>query len=343
MLAVFTFRRLIIMNETLISVIVPVYNVEAYLDKCMESIVNQTYKNIEIVLVDDGSPDNCPSMCDKWAEKDSRIKVIHKQNGGLSDARNAGISYSHGDYITFVDSDDYLAEDCIAVLYDVLRSNNAEMSVASFEYVYHDAVKKRNFTANTEIYTPQQYMLSYYANVANDAMFEKAVSFVISCCKLYKKSLFNEIKFPVGRYHEDEFTTYKLCFCCERIAYIDKSLYFYVQQEGSITNTFSEKRIEDALDAFEERLDFFSKGKDCEELYAVAALDLVRVYKDDYIAAAQQGNKQFIKKTRCNFKRHYARIKKEGIIKQCPLNLRFICTLLYFCPALYNGMRRLLR
>lgn len=331
------------MNEPLISVIVPVYKVETYLDKCIESIVNQSYRNLEIILIDDGSPDNCPSICERWEEKDSRIKVIHKQNGGLSDARNAGIVHAEGEYITFVDSDDFIEKNCIATLYDVLCRNDVEMSVASFEYVYQNMTEKRKFTGEIEIYTPQQYMISYYKNVINEEMFEKAVSFVIACGKLYKKSLFDEIKFPIGRYHEDEFTTYKLCFCCERIAYIDKSLYFYVQHEGSITKSFSEKRTEDASTAFEERLDFLSNRKNCEDLYTIASIDLVRVYKDNYIEAKKRGNKQFVKKTLYNFKRHYARIKKEGIIKQCPWSLRLTCTLLYFCPALYNGMRRLLR
>lgn len=327
----------------LISVIIPIYNVEAYLNKCIESIVNQTYQNLEIILVDDGSPDNCPTMCDEWSEKDSRIKVIHKQNGGLSDARNIGAEYSKGEYLTFVDSDDYLAENCIELLWDVFYRNDVQMSVGSFEKVYNDIVEKRSFTGETEIYTPQQYMLSFYENVVDEVLFDKAVSFVIACCKLYKRSLFDEIKFPVGRYHEDEFTTYKLCFCCERIAYVDSPLYFYVQREGSITHAFAEKRMEDASAAFEERLDFFSKRNDCVQLYAAAALDLARVYKNNYISTERSDNKQLTEKTLYNFKRHYNRIRKAGLTKKLSLKLRLTYAFLFRCPKLFTAARNLLR
>ena len=117
----------------LISVIVPVYKAEKYLDKCVQSIVNQTYKNLEIILVDDGSPDNCPEMCDEWAKKDSRIKVIHKENGGVSSARNAGLDNSFGDYIGFVDSDDFIENDFYECLYDNLVENGADISFCTFK------------------------------------------------------------------------------------------------------------------------------------------------------------------------------------------------------------------
>lgn len=118
------------MNRSeLISIIVPVYKVEKYLDKCVESIVEQTYKNLEIILVDDGSPDNCPAMCDEWAKKDSRIKVIHKKNGGLSSARNAGLDGCTGDYIYFLDSDDYIADNCIEMLFNAIVSDGSDMCI----------------------------------------------------------------------------------------------------------------------------------------------------------------------------------------------------------------------
>ena len=122
----------------LISVIVPVYNVEAYLDKCISSIVNQTYRNLEIILVDDGSPDNCPAMCDAWAKKDSRIRVIHKLNGGLSDARNAGMTVTTGELMAFVDSDDWIDVHYIEYLYNALRQSNADISACDLREVYDD-------------------------------------------------------------------------------------------------------------------------------------------------------------------------------------------------------------
>lgn len=122
------------MNE-LISVIVPVYNVEKYSERCIESIINQTYKNLEIILVDDGSPDTCPMICDEYAKKDDRIVVIHKENGGLSDARNAGIEIAKGEYFAFIDSDDYISEEFLSKLYMSLKSNSAFMSICNFDYV----------------------------------------------------------------------------------------------------------------------------------------------------------------------------------------------------------------
>ena len=121
-------------KKPLITIIIPVYKVEDYLDKCVESVVNQTYKNLEIILVDDGSPDNCPKMCDDWAKKDKRIKVIHKENGGLSDARNKGIDIAKGEFITFIDSDDYVENNYVEFLYNLVRENHAEISMGK-QYV----------------------------------------------------------------------------------------------------------------------------------------------------------------------------------------------------------------
>ena len=139
----------------LISVIVPVYKVEKYLDRCVESIVNQTYKNLEIILVDDGSPDNCGAMCDNWAEKDSRIKVIHKENGGLSDARNAGMNTATGDLMGFVDSDDYISPDMYQLLYENMLENNSDISACGVQIVFEDdrpanlLTKDSNIVLNT--------------------------------------------------------------------------------------------------------------------------------------------------------------------------------------------------
>lgn len=122
----------------LISVIVPIYNVEKYLARCVDSIVNQTYKNLEIILVDDGSPDRCPKMCDDYAEKDSRIKVVHKKNGGLSDARNAGMAVATGEYISFIDSDDYVSDDFFECLLDVMNKENSDIAECSVVKLYED-------------------------------------------------------------------------------------------------------------------------------------------------------------------------------------------------------------
>lgn len=149
----------VVAEEPLISVIVPVYNVEKYLDKCVDSIVNQTYKNLEIILVDDGSPDNCPKMCDNWAKKDKRIKVIHKENGGVSSARNVGIDNAKGEYIGFVDSDDWTEKKYIQKLYEVLIQENADIALCGYNRVTGANIEKININGTSEITDCYQYLL----------------------------------------------------------------------------------------------------------------------------------------------------------------------------------------
>ena len=122
--------------KKLISIVLPIYNVENYIEKCMESVLNQTYKNIEIILVDDGSPDNCPIICDQYVKEDNRVKVVHKENGGLSDARNAGIKVANGDYITFIDSDDYVDKDYVEFLYNTIEETDADIAIGGHRVIY---------------------------------------------------------------------------------------------------------------------------------------------------------------------------------------------------------------
>lgn len=218
------------MNEKIISVIVPIYNVEPYLRKCVNSILNQTYQNLEVILVDDGSPDHCGEICDEYAQMDSRIKVIHKQNGGLSDARNAGIDAAHGEYIMFVDSDDYIAETMLQKLYRALVSYDAEMSLCSLLYVDEKGVpipnKNINSPVKNEVLSGRQAI-----ECLNK---DKGWYYTIACCKLYDKNLWKETRFPIGRCNEDEFVSHLLFGKCKRIACIEESLYNYVQRSDSI-------------------------------------------------------------------------------------------------------------
>ena len=215
------------MKEPLISVIVPIYNVENYLDKCIESIVNQTYKNLEIILVDDGSPDNSPKICDNWALKDSRIKVIHKKNGGLSSARNAGIENASGKYLTFIDSDDYFDLHVISVMLENLAKYNVDISSISFKRV-------NNYEApiiNNENY--DNLILSSEKLAINICQRKKTSV----CGKLFKKEIFNDNKFLEGVLNEDFLFLSKLCLTtpftiCES-SYLG---YFYVYRESSITH-----------------------------------------------------------------------------------------------------------
>lgn len=232
--------------SALISVIVPVYKVEKYLDRCVASIANQTYQNLEIILVDDGSPDNCPAMCDGWAAKDSRVKVIHKENGGLSDARNAGMDVAAGAYIAFVDSDDWIHSDYIRQLYWAAASHDADIAACDFRTVYEEMPDNGLPEApSIQPCTPEQAIES----MTNNSNFR-----AVAWNKLYRREVLGKDRYPKGRYHEDEFFTYRILDKARRLVYIDLPLYYYFQRPGSIMSSISSRHL-DALDAYLERLE----------------------------------------------------------------------------------------
>lgn len=238
------------MND-LISIIVPIYKVEEYLDRCVESIVNQTYENLEIILVDDGSPDRCGSMCDEWAEKDSRIKVIHKKNGGLSDARNAGLDIAAGAYIAFVDSDDWIHSNYIKILYTSLIENNADVSACDIDIVDDNS----DITIINEQLTTKVFdNLSAMQSLVQGAEFASNV-----WNKLYSVELLKNERFIVGKYHEDEFFSYRIISKINTAVFNNAKLYYYYQRSGSIMNSFSIKHL-DMLEAYIERINFLEKN-----------------------------------------------------------------------------------
>lgn len=242
------------MNEPLISIIIPIYRVEQYLRRCLDSVVNQTYANLDIILVDDGSPDNCPQICDDYAAKDNRITVIHKKNGGLSDARNAGLDICKGKFISFVDSDDWIDTNYVKVLFDLLTETNTDIAIANFFKT--DGTKKAPaFPIHHKTLTPAEAIICCTRG--------NTPAFAISCSKLYKKELFDNLRFPVGKYHEDEFTTHLLFYKSASIAYTSQVLYYYYSRETSIMAT---QHPYDALEAFEQRYLFFKEKKELELL-----------------------------------------------------------------------------
>ena len=234
-----------------ISIIVPIYNVEKYLNRCVDSILNQTFTNFECILVDDGSPDRCPQICDEYAKKDKRIRVIHKPNGGLSDARNAGIEVAQGEYLSFIDSDDWIHPQMLEILYEGIAKNNVMLSVCAYEEV-------KTYKNFDKIENPV-----FEIRNGMDFLIENNVTAVIAPNKLYHKSLFENIRYPVGKIHEDEFVTYKILYKSWEIAYCGEKLYMYfVNSEGITKGEWSPKHL-DLLDALEERIDFlYEKGED---------------------------------------------------------------------------------
>ena len=228
----------------LISVVVPIYNVEAYLSECVESIQRQTYQNIEIILVDDGSPDHCPEMCDQFAKKDSRIKVIHKKNGGLSDARNAGIEVANGDYLLFVDSDDYISNVMIERMHCRIIQDQSDMAICNFEYV-DEKGESLGINKLVENVTVAEEQFWREMNQTHEVYGNNYVFCVVAWNKLYARKLFKGVRYDVGKCHEDEFILHKLVSKCEKISLLSEKLYCYRQRAQSIMNSkYTMKRMD---------------------------------------------------------------------------------------------------
>lgn len=254
--------RRIAMQE-LISVIVPVYNVEKYLENCIDSILNQTYKNLEIILVDDGSADKSSEICDNYSQQHSNIITIHKKNGGLSDARNKGIDAANGKYISFIDSDDTVDALFFETLYSLIKKYDCDMSLVFFKRVYEDGTDKDydNEFYFEKCFSNMELFKKYYES-------EIGPNIIIACNKLYKKSLFDNLRFPLGKLNEDEGTIYKAIFSSDKIAVSNKKLYYYLQRNNSIMNSkFTVKNL-DVLKFIHDKSLFF-KNNNFTELYEI--------------------------------------------------------------------------
>lgn len=253
-------------TQQLISIIIPVYKVENYLDRCLESVIGQTYTDLEIILVDDGSPDNCPYMCDSWAEKDYRIKVIHKKNGGLSDARNAGLEIASGEFIGFVDSDDWIAPEMYERLKKAIDNDQSDMAACAVEMVWENGTPNRLLTIQeNNILNRNEAQLA----LLNETKLKQPVWY-----KLYKKSIIEGFPFEVGKQHEDVYWSYQVVGNARRVSVIDYVGYYYLQRQGSImgNNSYTLKRL-DVMEALERRYKYISK--EFPELEKIAKRSIV--------------------------------------------------------------------
>lgn len=231
------------MMEEKISVIVPIYNVESYLERCVESILKQTYSNLEILLVNDGSTDKSGELCDQLALRDQRIRVIHKENGGLSDARNRGIDEASSDLIGFIDSDDYIDEDMYETLYRHLRKSNADLSMCGHYDVFHQIPEKQVSEIKTWELSSEE---------AIKMVMEAKILSVTAVNKLYKKELFNHLKFEVGKIAEDAFIMIRLLDQCQKVVATNEKKYYYVHRENSITTQKFSLKFLNVIEAYEQ-------------------------------------------------------------------------------------------
>ena len=310
----------------LISVIIPVYKVEKYLCRCVDSVLEQTYTNMEIILVDDGSPDNCPVMCDEYARQDSRVKVIHQENAGLSGARNAGIDMAQGQWLAFVDSDDYLAAGFLERLYQACVDTGSSLSVCRWEYVRGETIPEHG-TGETRVYTGREMLANLYV--------PDGAYFVVAWNKLYRKELFEDIRYPLGRIHEDEATTYRIYDKVKKAAYVDRSLYGYFVTPVSITRGFNPKRM-DWVTAVAERLDFFEQ-KGYTELMVPGLQALADGSIDIWFGLRDQlpGSEKQQEEIRTLIREGLRRVKKYG---KFPLRTEIGYRLFLTWPGLYRKL-----
>ena len=236
-----------------ISVIVPVYKVEPYLHRCVDSILNQSFTDFELILVDDGSPDGCPAICDEYAAQDSRVHVIHQQNGGLSAARNAGIDWAFANsdsrWLTLIDSDDWVHPMYLQALLSAAESENTAVSICMFQ----KTEGKDPDVDGSHLSARKWDAESIYA--------ERNIYATIACGKLYRKSCFERIRYPVGKLHEDEFVTYRVLFEAEMAAMIDEPLYaYYVNHSGITKSQWRPQRL-DSVEALKAQADFMKRNR----------------------------------------------------------------------------------
>lgn len=217
-----------------ISVIVPVYNVEKYLEKCVDSILGQTYKNIEVILVDDASPDRCPQICDQYAERDKRVRVIHREkNGGLSVARNTGIGVAKGKWISFVDSDDWISSDMLYSLHRMAIRYNAQIVICDFFRVYEDG------RDTGESFGKFKNGIFSYRDIVCKFAGDENIWYTVMFGKLFDRRLFKNIQFPENKINEDVFVTLKLFKQCNRVCAVSHKLYYYVSRNNSIMHRYT--------------------------------------------------------------------------------------------------------
>jgi len=301
-----------------ISVIVPVYKVEKYIHRCVDSILAQTYRNFELILVDDGSPDNCGAICDAYAVRDSRVIVIHQENGGLSAARNAGIDWafanSDSQWLTFVDSDDWVHPEYLQQLFTSAQELNVSVSVCSYEETESASPVVGGSALKPILWSAEQFYM------------QKLINATIACGKLYRKDCFEKRRYPVGRIHEDEFVTYRILLEAKEIAFTEAPMYaYFVNPSGITKSSWTPKRI-DALDACQEQIAYFeqenlpSLKERAVRNYALVLMNQYKEYKNRNLKepAVKQS---FQKKAKWFLKNHSAYYQND---RETKVNLFWI-------------------
>ncbi|WP_408071409.1 glycosyltransferase family 2 protein [Butyrivibrio sp. JL13D10] len=301
-----------------ISIIVPVYNVEKYLKRCVESLINQTFTNLEILLIDDGSKDSSGRLCDELALLDDRIKVFHKENGGLSDARNYGIERAQGDFLCFVDSDDYIASEYCSLMHKIALDENADIVMCGVKRFSGDIYVGSDLGTN-------EYKMIKSSDALREMYSDEGEKYTIATNKLYRRSVIGTIRYPIGRINEDEYTTYKFFLNVDQVVILEKKLYFYFYNNNSITTNEKYYKNLDIYDAFEERIRLFEEHGNLDEQIVLtykAYMDRI-IFRYNRISNDDNARKKLIKLYRNKYEKVNKKIKKIGY------------TIYYYSPSIY--------
>ena len=292
-------------QDPLVSVIVPVYNVEQFFERCINSIINQTYRNLEIILVDDGSTDTSGSLCDSYKSVDKRITVIHKKNGGPSGARNAGLDKMSGKYVMFIDSDDYVELTTIELLVENANKTKADIVICDYciptkKNLIHNQYPKKFFTVSGD---------DKYKYIADENTYKHyGIVSMVQWNKLFNSSIFDELRFKPGMIHEDEYIVAQEFAEANIISFYLKPLYYYVQQSNSIMHNFSPKRL-NAMKAFDKRISF------CKNNKLERFVPFLKILKIDALARIGSNYMSTIKKDRITlelFEKHYKSCRRDA-------------------------------
>lgn len=315
-------------EKPLISIIVPVYDVENYLQKCIDSILAQTLTDFELILVDDGSPDGCSALCDAAAAKDARVRVIHQKNGGLSAARNAGLDVARGAWIGFVDSDDYIAPEMYEKLYRAVQQTGADFALCDFAEVDEAGAPSNARTHGVitqQIFTERELLQSAYLTMM-----------LLAWNKLYRRAIFAQLRYPVGKLNEDIFVSPDICLQAQKAVVVPEALYYYVQRSGSIMGKTKTLCHYDAAEAAQRYWNCLVENRVYETLPAAAKYTFVTVNKVYWALPLALRKAPRSKEMR---KMQFAVVRETRRYCAVPLKLRLQSWLLWRCPRIYGWLR----
>ena len=314
-----------------LSIIVPIYKVEKYLDECIQSILGQTFTDFELILVDDGSPDACPQMCDAAAEQDSRVRVIHQKNGGLSAARNTGIEAARGNWLGFVDSDDFVAPDFYEKLYNAAVSANADCAMCSVQLIHEDG---------SRMDTPPQWKV-YGGYTGEDILktitWQNNAPYLVAWNKLYRREVFRTLRYPVGRINEDVFVFAELFDTIKMVACVEQPLYFYRQRTGSIMQSKCTLRNLDEMWSFVHCFECFQRSGRMEILPFVESRIFAKLTGVYYRLSAQEQHSDAMRQAMAAQKKAAKFLRQQGMLtKKAALRTMLFQTF----PVVYGLWRK---